>query len=479
MLGYEPGALEETRERWLERMHPEDRERVAKELEGYLADDRPVFASEFRQKRTDGKWRWILSVGKIVQRNAAGEPVRMLGIHADVTQRHEAETEKVILEQQLAQAQKMESIGRLAGGVAHDFNNMLSVIIGHTELIRLQLGREDRAVDGLDDIERAALHSRDITRQLLAFSRKQIITPVMLDLNEVVKTTSKTLGRLIGEDVELRFYPGRDLWPIKFDPTQIDQILVNLAVNARDAMPSGGKLTVETSNVYLDERYGKDHLGCDPGYYVMLGVSDTGCGMDQATLAHIFEPFFTTKGSGEGTGLGLATVYGAIRQNGGYINVYSEPDSGTSFKMYIPRLAGIESSAPRPEDGPLPRGSGTVLLVEDDPMVRTITAAMLAEIGYDVIVAKSAVDALELCRERHAAVDLLLTDVVMPTMNGAQLAKEMRAFRSDIRVLYMSGYTNNVIVHHGVLEEGLRFLHKPFSVSALATAVREAMSDEI
>ncbi|UCF91302.1 MAG: response regulator [Desulfobacterales bacterium] len=381
------------------------------------------------------------------------------------------------LEGQLLQAQKMEAIGQLAGGVAHDFNNMLSVILGYAELIKSRLPPDDPLFKDVLEIEKAAVHSRDVTRQLLAFSRKQIIAPKTVNLNTLITAMQKTLARLIGENIDLRFFPGKELGKIRFDPSQVDQILVNLAVNARDAMRQGGRLTIETANVDLDEVYCRAHIECRPGSYVLLTVSDEGTGMDKETLAHVFEPFFTTKAVGQGTGLGLATVYVIVKQNGGFINVYSEAERGTTFKIYIPRI--MEESEVREKPGEIPSApvSGTVLLVEDDDMVRKMTSAMLAKLGYTVVVAETPSEALSFCAKQETPIDLLITDVVMPKMSGTELRDRITALRPAIKVLFMSGYTSNVIVHHGVLEEAVDFVQKPFTLKDLARKVRDAIGD--
>jgi two-component system, cell cycle sensor histidine kinase and response regulator CckA len=406
---------------------------------------------------------------------ADGSVIGLASLVQDVTERKLAEEENARLQSQLLQAHKMESVGRLAGGVAHDFNNMLSVILGYTELIKSRLSSHDPLLIDLSTIERAANHSKDITRQLLAFSRSQIIAPKPVNLNDLIGDTQKTLAPLIGEDIDLRFHPAKDLWKIKFDRSQIDQILVNMAVNARDAMPEGGKLTVETANVQLDEVFCGTHLGFVPGDYVLLTMSDSGVGMDKETLSHVFEPFYSTKEVGKGTGLGLATVYGIVKQNGGFINVYSEPGEGTVFKIYIPRII-VEDEAPeKAEEAPVAYGAGTILLVEDDDMVRRITTTMLEAIGYTVLAAETPQDALSLGEDRDRPIDLLITDVVMPGMSGPGLRDRMEAIRPGIKVLFMSGYTSNAIVHRGVLEEGVYFIQKPFSIKALAEKVRDAM----
>ncbi len=410
-------------------------------------------------------------------RDDAGQPVGMWAIVRDITERKHAEEEQARLESQLIQAQKMESVGRLAGGVAHDFNNMLSVILGYAELIKTKLSDGDPVLKDVLAIEKAANHSRDITRQLLAFSRKQIIAPRVINLNDLVASYHNTLSRLIGEDIDLRFFPGEHLWRINFDPAQVEQILVNLAVNARDAMPDGGKLTIETENSHLDEAYCLKHLGFKPGQYVFLGVSDDGTGMDKEIQSHLFEPFFTTKEMGKGTGLGLATVYGMVKQNGGFIICYSEPGRGTTFKIYIPRVAEEEKAVEAPKETPVTYGAGRILLVEDDEMVRDITKEILEEIGYTVLSADTPQGAIALCENRDTIVDLLLTDVVMPEMSGRELGNRLAVIRPGIKVLYMSGYTSNVIAHRGVLEKGVHFIQKPFRIKDLANKIHELIGE--
>ncbi|MFZ5565316.1 MAG: PAS domain S-box protein, partial [Thermodesulfobacteriota bacterium] len=392
----------------------------------------------------------------------------------EARKKNEAERDK--LQAQLIQAQKMESVGRLAGGVAHDFNNMLNVILGYTELALQGMPPTDPLYEDLKEILSAARRSSDITRQLLAFARKQTIAPVALDLNETVEGMLKMLRRLIGEDIDLVWKPGTGLWPVNMDPAQVDQILANLLVNARDAISGVGKVTIETENVALDEHYCADRPDFVPGEYVLLAVSDDGCGMDRKTMDHLFEPFFTTKGVGEGTGLGLATVYGIVRQNSGFINVYSEPGQGATFKIYLPRHAG-EAAAEQLFTGiETLYGTGeSVLVVEDEPSVLKLANKMLAGMGYTVLATPGPKAALELAQRHTGPIDLLITDVVMPEMSGRELAEKLETVHPGLRVLYMSGYTANVIAHRGILDEGVRFIQKPFNKRDLARKVREAL----
>ena len=450
-----------------------DRERAAQVLEGLRTGSGGI--GELTARRNDGSL-FDVEFSASVVKDEAGRIAYLMGSFVDITERKKAESEKALLESQLLQAQKMETVGRLAGGVAHDFNNMLSVILGYAALIKTRLPAGDPLVHYVEEILSAGTRSRDITGQLLAFSRKQIIAPRAVDLNGVIANTQNMIGRLIGEDIDLRFAPGKDTGTITFDPLQMEQLLINLAVNARDAMAEGGKLTLETSNVRLDEAYCRDHAGFVPGEYVLLQMSDTGVGMDKETLAHIFEPFFTTKEVGKGTGLGLATVYGIIKQNHGFINVYSEVGFGTTFKIYIPRALAAGAVAEQAEQAPIAFGSGTILLVEDDAMVRTMTTQMLEALGYSVLVAEGPQDALSLCERRETSVDLLMTDVIMPEMNGKELKRRIEAVRPGIRTLLMSGYTSDVIAHHGVLDEGIHFIQKPFNIEDLARKVRDAIN---
>ncbi|MGA8213955.1 MAG: PAS domain S-box protein [Candidatus Sulfotelmatobacter sp.] len=363
-------------------------------------------------------------------------------------------TERVALEERLLQSQKMEAVGRLAGGVAHDFNNLLTVIMGYSQLLTDGLPAASRLMDATAQIRSAADRAAGITRQLLAFSRKQVLSPRVIDLNDIMMNLDTMLRRLIGEDVEVLTVPGRNLGAVKADPGQIEQVIMNLALNARDAMPNGGKLTLETENMDLDDAYASEHQPLQPGRYVMLAVSDTGTGMSPETQAHIFEPFFTTKEVGKGTGLGLSMVYGIVKQSGGYIWVYSELDRGTSFKIYLPRVdQPAEAVGVQKRPAGVQRGTETILLVEDDTQLRQLTSSVLAHCGYKVLPAGGTEEGLALCRENHRNIHLLVTDVIMPGMNGHQLAEQVKQISPSTRVLYVSGYTSNAIVHYGVLQD--------------------------
>ena len=450
-------------------------EELRLELSGAPFDPHRSRTLEQELYHKNGGTVW-LEVTAIFIRNQEGKPVGLLLAGRDISERKKAEAEKHNLEEQLNQAQKMETIGRLAGGVAHDFNNMLSVILGYVDLAKIRLAKQHPVLKDIAEIEKAAIRSRDITTQLLAFSRKQIIEPRIIDLNEMVTHTQKALTRLIGEDVELKVCFGKNLWPIKFDPSQVEQILINLAVNARDAMPDGGKLTIETANTVIDSIYCENHIGFVPGDYVRLTVSDNGTGMDKEILQHIFEPFFTTKEAGKGTGLGLATVYGIVRQNEGYINVYSEPGYGSSFSIYLPRTTETVESKEEPEEEQNFSGKGNILLVEDDAMVLQIAKGMLESMGYTVTAVNKPMEAISIYEKPDNSFDLVVTDVIMPNMSGKDLRNRLLETKPDTKLLFMSGYTADVIAHHGVLEKGVHFLQKPFSLKSLATKVLEAMS---
>lgn len=394
----------------------------------------------------------------------------------DITENKQAELKQLRLQNQLAQAQKLESVGRLAGGVAHDFNNMLGVIIGHSEIALAQLDSAQPLHASLMEIYKAASRSADLTRQLLAFARKQTIAPKVLDLNKTVEGMLNMLHRLIGEDINLNWQPDANLWPVKIDPSQVDQILANLCINARDAITDIGKITIKTSNNTFNKDYCAIHTDVVPGEYVQLAISDTGHGMDKVTLAHIFEPFFTTKDIGKGTGLGLATVYGAVKQNNGFVKVYSEPEQGTTFTIYLPRHVGsnLQIQAGQPTE-PALGGQETILLVEDDPAILQMVKMMLTELGYTLLSSSTPGEAISQAQEYAGEIHLLVTDVIMPEMNGLDLAENLLSLYPHLKRLFMSGYTADIIAHHGVLDEGVHFIQKPFSIKDLATKIREAL----
>jgi PAS domain S-box-containing protein len=400
----------------------------------------------------------------------------ILAMVRDISVRKQADEEKANLEVQLQQAQKMESVGRLAGGVAHDFNNMLSVIQGYAELA-LETADPNQSIHGdLVEILQAARRSADLTRQLLAFARQQAIAPKVLDLNDTVTGMLKLLRRLIGENVALAWVPNMDLWTVKMDPSQIDQILANLCVNARDAIDNVGQITITAQNCALDMAYCADHAGVAPGQYVRLTVSDNGSGMEQDTLTHIYEPFFTTKSVGQGTGLGLATVYGIVKQNNGFIDVDSKPGQGTTFTLYLPRYEGKDHQSKKEAPSQPPMGGHeTILLVEDEPTVLKLTTTILEKHGYTVLTASTPGNALRLAGAYAGEIHLLMTDVVMPQMNGPDLAAILISLYPRLKRLFMSGCTANVVAHHGVLQEDVAFIQKPFSIPDLAAKVREAL----
>jgi len=398
------------------------------------------------------------------------------GSIVDITELKRAEEEREKLRDQLSQAQKMEAIGQLAGGVAHDFNNMLNIILGYAQMSLLKTELSGQIRKNFQEIMSAAQRSADLVAQLLAFARKQTIAPKPLDLNDTVADMLSMLRRLIGEDIDLLWKPAAKLWPVKMDPAQIDQILANLAVNARDSISGIGKITIETGCAEFDEVYCSQYTGFVVGQYVMLAISDNGSGMDKATMEKIFEPFFTTKEIGKGTGMGLATVYGIVRQNNGFINVYSEPGKGTTFKIYLPRFEkeGMEFQCNSLQALPL-TGTETVLIVEDNEALLKMGKMMLEELGYDVLAAGTPSEAIILVGQYMGNLHLVVTDVVMPEMSGRDLQKRLTAIRPDMKYLFMSGYTANVIAHHGILDEGVYFLQKPFQLEILARKIRETL----
>ena len=451
----------------LDYSHPDDVPEVARQL-GQLTD-RPgaVVTIEARYRHKDGSFRYAeCSVA-----NRLDDPaVRALVLnYREITERRR-------LEEQLRQAQKMEAVGRLAGGVAHDFNNVLTAIFGYLDLVAEDLPPDSPAREDINEVRKAATRAASLTRQLLAFSRQQVLQPVVLNLNDVVEGLENMVQRLIGEDIELRAVSAPDLGNVLADAGQLEQVVLNLAVNARDAMPTGGKLTIETANTDLDEQYREGHQPVVPGRYVMLAVSDTGIGMDPQTRARIFEPFFTTKDKAKGTGLGLSTVYGIVKQSGGYIWAYSEPGRGATFKVYLPRVdAPVEPTGPHAEVAGTPTGTETILLAEDDDLLRPLARGLLDKLGYTVLEAANAEEALVHAGKHQGPIHLLLADVVMPGESGRALARRLAQGRPEMRVLYMSGYTDDAVVRHGILERGLHYLQKPFTPAALARRVREVL----
>ena len=464
--GLQPGTFGGTVDTFMERVHPQDRDALL----ATMADAKRAggdFTLQHRSMWPDGTVRFLSGAGRILL-GEHGEAVRGVGISMDVTERR-------ALEEQYQQAQKMDAIGRLAGGLAHDFNNLLTVILGHCELLLADLDAGDSRQTDICGIQKAGMHAAGLTRQLLAFSRKQIIEPTLLDVNVVVTELRAMLGRLIGEDVKVVLALRPALSLVKADRGQLEQIVLNLVVNARDAMPGGGTLTIETANVELDEHYPKTHLAVKPGPYVALTVSDTGTGMTPQVQARLFEPFFTTKEVGKGTGLGLATVHGIVLRSGGSVNVYSEVGKGTSFKVYFPRADASEKVRDLPTPVSRPHvGAETVLVVEDAEGLRELARRLLERQGYTVLVAAHADEATQLF-DRNPSIDVLLTDVVMPGASGPELTKRLVERRPELKVIYMSGYTEEAIVQHGVVNPGIAFLHKPFTSQTLGAKIREVL----
>lgn len=459
--------------------HPDDIEGDVAQAQRLATGEIDRYGIEKRYLHADGSVVWVHNNVRLI-RDEQGQALYFLPMMENINDRKRAEQAKAKLEAQFQQAQKMESVGRLAGGVAHDYNNMLSVIIGYAELAIDKMAPSDPLHGDLQEIYAAARRATEVTRQLLAFARQQTIAPAVLDLNTTVEGMLKMLRRLIGENINLAWLPYSDLWPVKMDPSQLDQILANLCVNARDAITDVGKLRVETQNVTLDEAYCTNHLGYIPGDFVMLAVSDDGCGMDREKQEHIFEPFFTTKVVGKGTGLGLAMVYGIVKQNDGFINVYSEPGQGTTFRIYLPRYRGMIIDAMEEKTTPIPEGKGEwVLVVEDDAAVMKLTAKILDGLNYTVMTAQTRGKAMDLIKRYAHRIELLLIDVVMPEMNGRDLANEIRSICPNLKTLFMSGYTADVIAQHGVLEEGVKIIQKPFATHAMASAVRKALEEEV
>ena len=446
------------------------------EVAHFLRDDRDVMSSgrpkiiaeEAVTNPETGETRWFQTI-KMPLRTPEEGTATLLGVATEITERKR-------LEEQLLQSQKMEAVGQLAGGVAHDFNNILTAIVGYTDLLAAEVEDNERQLEDLEEIRKAARRAAALTRQLLAFSRKQVLEPRIIDVNGVVMNLDKMLRSLISENIELKTDLADDLAAARADPNQIEQVIMNLAINARDAMPDGGTVTIETRNATLDDAYAAQHVSVIPGEYVMLAVSDTGCGMDERTKSRIFEPFFTTKPAGRGTGLGLSTVYGIVKQTGGNIWLYSEPGKGTTFKIYLPAIAALPEDIGKVAPAEAARrGAGTVLVVEDDEQLRRLTHRALDAQGYTVLVADRGGTALDIARRHKGDIDLLLTDVIMPDTNGRKLAETIRAARPGLRVLYMSGYPDGAIASHGMLEPGVAYLAKPFTTEAITRKVREVL----
>jgi two-component system cell cycle sensor histidine kinase/response regulator CckA len=467
LTGYPKEDFDSRRRLWSDLILAEDLPAAKNEfVEGLRTTG--AYEKEYRIRKKSGEIIWVQVHGQIFL-DGAGRIAYVNGVIFDITERKG-------LEDQLFKAQRMEAVGILAGGVAHDFNNLLTAIMGYGEIMMLGLRQEDPFFPYIEEIIKAANRGGKLTHQLLAFSRKQILQPRVVNLNDVVKDMDGMLRRLIGEDIDLLAAIDQHLGFIQADPGQIEQIIMNLAINARDAMPKGGKLTIETANVFLDQPYARSHMEVLPGPYVMLAMSDNGLGMDAGTIARIYEPFFTTKEEGKGTGLGLATVYGIVKQSGGHIWVYSEPGQGTTFKIYLPRVeqgdveVEVKATAPTPLEG-----TETILVVEDDAALRELISTALRKYGFSVLEAGHGGEALLICENEKASIHLMLTDVVMPQISGRALAERLAGFHPEMKVLFMSGYTGDAIVHHGVLDSGLNFIQKPFKILSLIEKVREVL----
>lgn len=446
-------------------IHPNDR--ITAAVQAQRSSEGKNSEVEYRMVRADGQTIWVRDNARV---QTQGASKMIYGVVSDITERKQ-------LEEQFRQSQKMEALGKLASGISHDFNNILTVIIGHSSLLLDNISPEDPLCKDLEQIQQAGERAASLTRQLLAFSRQQVLQPKILDLNTLVINIEKMLQRLIGADVELTTILSPQLKPVKADPGQIDQVILNLVINAREAMPEGGKLTIETARVYLDETYTHQHVGVKPGPYIMLAISDTGCGMDKETQSRIFEPFFTTKEQGKGTGLGLATVHGIVSQSDGHIWVYSEAGQGTTFKIYLPQAEEALEPLPLNQFFPKTRlGSETILLVEDEDLVRSLTYRILLQNGYTVLEAHYGNEAIKICKQYKAPIHLLVTDVIMPGgMSGGQLAEHLTQLRPELKVLYTSGYTDNAIIHHNILNSDTAFLQKPFTPDTLIRKVRDVL----
>lgn len=465
VLGYSAEELEQTSS--YEQIHPDDVEAVKAAAEEARTSGIGR-CLEYRVKHKNGEWRMLESTASAV-RDASGKVEKLIIVNRDITERRE-------LEQQLVLSQRLEAVGKLSGGIAHDFNNLLGVIIGYSEALQQSLKPEDPLREPVDEIRNAGQRAATLTQQLLAFSRKQVLEPKVLDLNSIILDMEKMLRRLIGEDIELKFSVARDLASVKADRSQIEQVVLNLAVNARDAMPRGGALRIETANAELTEKDARRYRYVVPGPYVVLKVSDTGVGMDATTQAHMFEPFFTTKEKGKGTGLGLATVYGVVKQSGGYIWVDSAPGKGAAFRILLPAVAATEQQHSA-EAQPVRRAARgcTVLLVEDEASLRKLTRTTLVSAGYQVLEANDAAEAIQIAANTPARIDLLLTDVIMPGLSGGDLAKKLAPARPEMHILFMSGYTDGAIETQGDLKPGLVVLRKPFAREALLRAAEDAL----
>ncbi len=481
LLGYSPDEVPGTTDFFFSIVHPDDVARARFATEEHLAGLTETKQNEVRLQTKSGEYRWFLDRGKVVAQGDDGQPLRMVGTIADITTSKQAESERARLELQLRQAQKMESIGRLAGGVAHDFNNMLGIILGHTDVALEHASLVPSVRADLLAARNAATRSADIVRQLLAFARQQSVAPIVVDLNARIGGLLSLLARLLGEDIHVTSQADPALWPVRIDPSQLDQVLTNLCVNARKAIVGVGNIAIETANVEIDAWYCANHALAVPGSYVRLTVTDNGCGMDEETLAKIFEPFFTTSDTGEGIGLGLATVFGVVTLNRGFVHVTITPGHGASFEIFLPRHHGAVDATPSRSADPSADSAtrartATILVVEDEPALLAIATRMLESNGYRVLRAGGPAEALQIVDEHPARIDLLVTDVIMPGMNGHALARRLLEKRPGLRVLYMSGYPSDVIADQGVLVDGVQFLQKPFLISEFNGKVRDTLA---
>ena len=478
IFGIDAGDKPPTIQTYSKLVHEEDRSKVY-DIYSECIKENKTFDLTYRILTVQGETRFVHSIGK-VKSDSDGRAIKLIGTFQDVTEQKRAEESLRASEDQLRQAQKLESIGRLAGGLAHDFNNLLTTIIGYSELISMEEDLNDTTKEGVQEIKNSAERAAALTQQLLAFSRKQVLKPHVIDLNLLITKLGSMLKRLVSEDINLTTELGSNLGNIKADPGQVEQVIMNLVVNARDAMPEGGAITIETLGVNLDESYHQQHPEVIPGDYVLLAVSDTGHGMDEETQSQVFEPFFTTKEVGKGTGLGLSTVYGIVKQSGGFIWVYSKLEQGTTFKIYLPQITGTKKQhESRPQKKDPMGGTETILLVEDEESLRKMAGKILKGYGYCVIEADDGMDALEIVNKKdYPEIDLLVTDVIMPKMGGKELSEKLFEEYPKLKVVYISGYTDNAIAHHGVLDEGVSLLQKPFSSESLAEKVREILDED-
>jgi two-component system, cell cycle sensor histidine kinase and response regulator CckA len=472
-LGIDSSRFTGTAEEFYATVHPADLDPLKAALNRTILTG-SAYEVEYRSVWPDGTIHFIASRAQ-VSRDDSGQPHWVNGLLWDITGHKKAEEEKSKLAAQLQQAQKMESVGRLAGGIAHDFNNMLGVILGRAEMALEQIDPMEPVYEDLAEIQKAGKRSADLTRQLLAFARKQTVAPMALNLNETIAGMLKMLKRLIGENIEIDWKPALNLWPVMMDPSQIDQILANLCVNARDAISGAGKIILKTENCTLDDEYCAVQTNLVPGEYVRLTVNDNGCGMGKEILDRIFEPFFTTKKTGEGTGLGLATIYGIVKQNNGCINVYSRPGQGTTFSIYIPRYHGYPAGIPSESDKSVKGGNETILLVEDEPAILSLAVRILEMQGYTILAAGTPSEAIHIAGEHAGGIQMLITDVVMPEMNGRELVDKLLPLHPQLKRLYMSGYTADLITQQGILEPGVNFIQKPFAAKELAAKVKEVL----